>query len=202
VIRIRYKDLAPGLHGKVEHRARGLTVYLLPGLTGKQRKAVLRRLRQEASRGCGPALPAPQLTVALGADWIRTKLRNTAAVVRLHPVGSLLPAVAACALITLFVVASGPVRIVRVPGSVPAGSGSAGSGLVTVPVPANPAVRGSGSVSEQPVADPGAGEAGGGTGLGFGARSGSGARGASGAGSGSTSGSKTGSRHPPGLPSG
>ena len=57
MIRIRYRDLAPGLHGKVERCARGVTVYLLPGLTGKQRKAVLRRLRQEASRGCGPGLP-------------------------------------------------------------------------------------------------------------------------------------------------
>ena len=92
MIRIRYRDLAPGLHGKVERCARGVTVYLLPGLTGKQRKAVLRRLRQEASRGCGPGLPTPQLAVALGADWIRTNLKNTAAVVRLHPAGSLLPA--------------------------------------------------------------------------------------------------------------
>jgi len=198
VIRIRYKDLAPGLHGKVEHRARGVTVFLLPGLTGRQRKAVLRRLRQEASRGCGPALPTPQLTVALCADWIRTKLRNTAAVVRLHPVGSLLPAVAACALMTLFVMGLVPMRIVHVPGGGPGGS---------------PAVRGSDSASAQPVPSPGPGEADGqanpalslaassgtgygGTGLGAWTRSRSGARGASNAGSGSTSGSRTGSRAP------
>jgi len=141
VIRIRYRDLAPGLHGKVERCARGVTVYLLPGLTGKQRKAVLRRLRQEASRGCGPGLPTPQLAVALGADWIRTNLKNTAAVVRLHPAGSLLPAAVACVLMTLLVMAA-PVRIARVPGGGPGGS---------------PAVRGGASAPARPVAGPGAG---------------------------------------------
>jgi hypothetical protein len=180
VIRIRYKDLSPGLHGKAEHRARGVTVYLVPGLTGTQRKAVLRRLRQEASRGCGPALPVPQLTVALGADWIRAKLKNMAAVVRLHPVGSLLPAAAAGALMTLFVVASGPGRTAHVPGGVPRGI---------------PAVRGGNPAPAQPVAGPGTGGYGG-TGLGSGARSWSRVRGGPGAGSGSTSGSRTGSRAP------
>ena len=123
MIRIRYKDLSPGLHGKAEYCARGVTIYLLPGLTGKQRKAALRRLRQEASRGCGPALPLPQLTAALGADWVRMGLKNTAAVVRLHPVGSLLPTGAAGALMTLFVLTSVSARIVHVPtapGAVPA----------------------------------------------------------------------------------
>ena len=198
MIRIRYRDLAPGLHGKVERCARGVTVYLLPGLTGKQRKAVLRRLRQEASRGCGPGLPMPQLAVALGADWIRTNLKNTAAVVRLHPAGSLLPVAAACVLMTLFVMAPVPVRIARVPGGGPGGS---------------PAVRGGASAPARPIAGPGTGEAGGrrnpalslaassgtgygGTGLGSGARPGPGARGGPGAGSGSTSGSGTGSRAP------
>jgi hypothetical protein len=198
VIRIRYKSLAPGLHGKVERRARGVTVYLLPGLTGKQRKAVLRRLRQEASRGCGPGLPLPQLAVALGADWIRTNLKNTAAVIRLHPAGSLLPAAAASVLMTLFVMAPVPARIARVPGGGPGGS---------------PAVHGGDSAPARPIAARGTGEAGGqrnpalslaassgtghgGTGLGAGARSGPGARGGPGAGSGSTSGSGTGSRAP------
>jgi hypothetical protein len=204
VIRIRYKDLAPGLHGKAERRARGVTVYLVPGLTGRQRKAVLRRLRQEASRGCGPALPMPQLAVALSADWIRTNLKNTAAVVRLHPAGSLLSAAAACVLMILFVMAPVPVmtpvsvRIARVPGSGPGGS---------------PPVRGGDSGSAQSVADPATGKAGGqanpalslaassgtgygGTGLGAGARSWSRVRGGPGAGSGSTSGSGTGSRAP------
>jgi hypothetical protein len=158
VIRIRYKDLAPGLHGKAERRARGVTVYLLPGLTGKQRKAVLRRLRQEASRGCGPGLPMPQLAVALGADRIRANLKNTAAVVRLHPAGSLLPVAAACVLITLFVMAPVPARIARIPGSGPGGG---------------PAVRGGDSAPARPIAGTGTGNAGG-QGAGSGSTSGAG----------------------------
>jgi len=106
VIRIRYKDLSSGLHGGAERSAHRTTVYLLPGLTGGQRKAALRRLRQEASRGCGPELPLPQLVVALGADRTRRALRGTAAVVRLHPAASLLPTLAAGALMALFVLGS------------------------------------------------------------------------------------------------
>jgi hypothetical protein len=115
MIRIRYRDLSPGSHGKAERAARGVTVYLLPGLTGSQRKAALRRLRQEASRGCGPALPVPQLMVGLGWDRVRTALRAVAAIVRLHPVASLLPAGAAGALIALFVLASVSVPIAPAP---------------------------------------------------------------------------------------
>ena len=82
VIRIRYKDLSSGLHGGAERSARRTIVYLLPGLTGGQRKAALRRLRQEASRGCGPELPLPQLMAALGADKTRRTLRIATGVVR------------------------------------------------------------------------------------------------------------------------
>jgi hypothetical protein len=127
VIRIRYGDLPPGLHGKAERRPHGVTVCLLPGLTGSQRMAALRRLRQEASRGCGPALPAPQLAIALGWDRVRTVLRNAAAIVRLHPAASLLHAAGAGALMALFVMVS-----VSVPGAQEAGQadagGTAGSG--------------------------------------------------------------------------
>jgi hypothetical protein len=127
VIRIRYGDLPPGLHGKAERRPHGVTVCLLPGLTGSQRMAALRRLRQEASRGCGPALPAPQLAIALGWDRVRTVLRNAAAIVRLHPAASLLHAAGAGALMALFVLMS-----VSVPGAQEAGQadagGTAGSG--------------------------------------------------------------------------
>lgn len=86
-------------NGKAElfgrhRRGRGRTiVWLRPGLTGAQRKAALRRLRQEASRGHGPSLPLPQLTVALGLDRVRSGYRNATSVIRLHPAGSLLPAI-------------------------------------------------------------------------------------------------------------
>jgi hypothetical protein len=126
MIRVRYKDLSPGSHGMAERSARRTTVYLLPGLTGGQRRAALRRLRQEASRGCGPELRGPDLAVALAADRFRVGVRNTAAVVRLHPAGSLLPTALAAALMALFVFASVSVRMVSLPQSAPPG------GLVAV----------------------------------------------------------------------
>jgi hypothetical protein len=119
MIRVRYKDLSPGLHGKAERSGRGTTVYLLPGLTVGQRKAALRRLRQEASRGFGPELRRPDLAVALAADRFRIGVRHTAAVVRLHPAGSLLPTALAAALMALFVLAPISFRMVSFPQSAP-----------------------------------------------------------------------------------
>jgi hypothetical protein len=135
MIRVRYKDLSPGLHGKAVRSARCTTVYLLPGLTGGQRRAALRRLRQEASRGCGPELRGPDLAVALAADRFRVGMRNTAAVVRQHPAGSLLPTAFAAALMALFVLASVSARMVQMQQSAPAG------GLVAPPAAPTIAAR-------------------------------------------------------------
>ena len=112
VICIRYKDFSAGthdvtgLHGRAERGPRGVTVYLIPGLTACQRRAVIRRLRQEASRYVGPALPLPQLAVALGLDRVRSAARITGAVVRLHPAVTLLPGALVAALMSLFVIAA------------------------------------------------------------------------------------------------
>jgi hypothetical protein len=112
VIRIRYRDFsagthdATGLHGRAERGPRGVTVYLVPGLTACQRRAVIRRLRQEASRLIGPPLPLPQLAVALGLDRVRSAARITGAIVRLHPAVTLLPGAFVAALMALFVIAS------------------------------------------------------------------------------------------------
>jgi hypothetical protein len=95
-----------GLHGTAERSRHGVTVYLVPGLTACQRRAVLRRLRQEASRGVGPALPLPQLTMALVLDRVRSAARTAGAIVRLHPAVTLVPGALAVALMTLFVIAS------------------------------------------------------------------------------------------------
>jgi len=95
-----------GLHGRAERSPHGVTVYLVPGLSACQRKAVIRRLRQEASRYVGPALPLPQLAVALGLDRIRSAARTAGAMVRLHPAVTLLPGALVAALMTVFVVAS------------------------------------------------------------------------------------------------
>ena len=113
MIRIRYKDFSAGaydragLHGKAEGCARAATVYLLPGLTAWQRRAVIRRLRQEASRGFGPPLRQPQLAIAIGADRVRTAARIVTAIVRLHPAVTLLPSAFVLVMLTLFVIASG-----------------------------------------------------------------------------------------------
>jgi hypothetical protein len=112
VIRICYEDFSAGtrdlagLHGRAERGARGVTVYLLPGLTTWQRRAVIRRLRQEASRGFGPPLPQPQLAIALGLDRVRTAARTAAAIVRLHPAATLVPGAFAMVVMTLFVAVS------------------------------------------------------------------------------------------------
>jgi hypothetical protein len=114
VIRIRYKDIcagthevAAGLHGMAERGPGGVTVYLLPGLTTGQRRAVIRRLRQEASRGFGPPLPLPQLAVALGLDRVATAARIVKAIVRLHPAVTLVPGAFVVAMMALFVIAAG-----------------------------------------------------------------------------------------------
>lgn len=94
------------MHAEAECGTQGIIVYLLPGLTAAQRSAALRRLRQEGSRGCGPRLPSGQLAAALAADRLRVSAGNTGAAVRLHPVGTLLPALLAAVLLAAFVLAS------------------------------------------------------------------------------------------------
>jgi hypothetical protein len=112
VIRISYKDFSAGthdvtgLHGRAERCAHGVTVYLIPGLTVCQRKAVIRRLRQEAGRGCGPELPLSQLAIALGLDRVRTAAGIARAIIRLHPVATLVPGAFVVAMMTLFVFAA------------------------------------------------------------------------------------------------
>ena len=112
VIRVRRRDFASGSHkvaglqGLAERVPRGVTIYLLPGLNSRQRRAVIRRLRQEASRGCGPELPLAQLLFALLLDRVRGALGLAVAAVRLHPGTTLLPAAFVATVMTLFVVVS------------------------------------------------------------------------------------------------
>jgi hypothetical protein len=108
VIRIRYLDLSAGLHGKAVAAGRSTIVYLRPGLTGRQRSAALRRLRQEARVGCGPRLPGGQLAVAIAADWARTSTTRALAVVRLHPAAALVPSLLLGATAGLLLMAATP----------------------------------------------------------------------------------------------
>lgn len=122
VIRIRYRDFSAGthtitgLHGVAKHRAGKVTVYLVPGLTVRERRAVLRRLRQEASRGFGPPLPLLALALALCADKLRTAAGTGAAVIRLHPAVTVLPGAFIAAVMTLFVFASAGRSVEFTPG--------------------------------------------------------------------------------------
>jgi hypothetical protein len=111
------------MYAEAECGLRGIIVYLLPGLTSAQRKAALRRLRQEGSRGCGPRLPSAQLAAALVVDRMRSGIGSIVAAVRQHPVGTLLPAVLAGGLLAAFVYASVPVRMTHAP--VPGSAGAA-----------------------------------------------------------------------------
>ena len=123
MIRIRYKDFSAGthttggFHGVARHRAGGVTVYLVPGLTVGERRAVLRRLRWEASRGFGPPLPLLALVLALCADKVRTTAGTGAALIRLHPAVTLLPGVFIAAVMTLFVLAAAGRTVELTPGS-------------------------------------------------------------------------------------
>jgi hypothetical protein len=120
VIRVRRRDFVSGSHnvtgfqGIAERFPRGVTIYLLPGLTGRQRRAVIRRLRQEASRGFGPELPLPQLVIALFLDRVRGAIGLALAAVRFHPGVTLLPAAFVAAVMTLFVLTSAGVEAVGV----------------------------------------------------------------------------------------
>jgi hypothetical protein len=173
VIRIRYKDFSAGthevagLHGRVERCAGGVTVCLLPGLTARQRRSVIRRLRQEASRGFGPPLPAPQLAIALGLDRVRTTAGVIRAIVRLHPAVTLVPGACVVAMMTLFVIAAGDR-----PGIAPgtgrglADAAAVSGGVVRVMEPGPSLVR----VARAAVAGGTGGTGAGGTGLGSGRR--------------------------------
>ena len=114
VVRIQYQDLSSGLHGKAERMGPSTMVYLQPGLTVAQRSAVLRRLRQEARRGCGPQLPSRQLAVAVVADRARSAVRQALAILRLHPAVPLGPALLLGVTAGLFLlVAAVPAQVPR-----------------------------------------------------------------------------------------
>jgi hypothetical protein len=96
------------MHARAEYAGRSTTIYLQPGLTGSQRAAAMRRLRQEARIGCGPPLPCARLALACAADWIRCGAWQLIAIVRLHPIGTLLPVLLLSAMAGLFLHASVP----------------------------------------------------------------------------------------------
>jgi hypothetical protein len=135
VIRVRYQDISSGSHhgtglyGTAKRCPQGVTIYLVPGLTARQRKAVIRRLRQEASRGCGPELPLPGLLVALAADRVRVAVTLTTTAVRLHPATTLLPTGFVAIGMMMLVLASAGVRPESAVAAGRAGASHAGSSV-------------------------------------------------------------------------
>jgi hypothetical protein len=132
VIRVRYRDLPPGLNGDAIHEDGSVVIYFAPGLTAQQRKAALRRLRQAASRGQKPPLPTLPLAVALTFDRLRARASTLAAIVRLHPAGTLLPAFGVVGLLAVFLFTSVSVHVLETP--VTAGPG----GVVGGSLPSGP----------------------------------------------------------------
>jgi hypothetical protein len=129
VIRIRYRDFSAAaggvtwLYGRAERSGAGTVVYLLPGLSAGQRRAAIRRLRQEASRGLGPPLPPAQLLLAIAVDRVRATFGIAVAVIRLHPAAALLPGACAAALAAFFLLA-----VAGGPGGPPPGGGPGSRG--------------------------------------------------------------------------
>ena len=137
VICIRYQDLSTGLHGKAERIDSSTTVYLQPGLSAAQRGAALRRLRQEARRGCGPSLPSGQLAAAVVADRVRFAIRQMLAITRLHPAATLAPALLLGVTAGLFLLAAAPARAHKQPR--PAVSPALVASMIGGTVPVGPA---------------------------------------------------------------
>lgn len=85
MIKIRYSDLPAGLHVRTVVQGRHTILYLLPGLSTAERRAAVHRVRSNARVGYGPRMPAAGVAFALGADRVRTTVRNGLSAARLHP---------------------------------------------------------------------------------------------------------------------
>ena len=204
VIKIRYRVLEPGTNADAVREESQVIVYFVPGLSSRERKAALRRLRQASRRGQKPPLPATQLGFALVADRARMSMRNLAAIVRLHPAGSIVPVFGLASLIVLFLLTSVSVHILHGPSRV-AGSPPA-LGSVSQPLTARPgatrmavSVTSPGAGSRTPSATGGVALA---SGSGTSDPSGSGSSGTGSSGTGSSSGDPGSGSSGSGTPSG
>ena len=113
MITIRYADLPEGLHAQAERRGRRTVIYLRPGLTAEQRRLGLRRARQSARMGYGPRLPAAGVAQAVARDSIRGLLGNMGAVLRRHPLGSVVLAAGLAAMVSSYALfVTGSIRLV------------------------------------------------------------------------------------------
>ena len=120
MIKIRYAELPPGLHVRVEAHGRSTVICLLPGLTLGQRRAALLRARRSAGMGYGPRLPAVGVAAAVTRDRVGATLRNGTAAFRAHPI-LLLPMVVVLGAAMVYIMTSAVTFTIHSPpsGSVP-----------------------------------------------------------------------------------
>jgi hypothetical protein len=104
--KIRYSELPSGLHVSASKHGRRTIIYLKPGLTPAERHAALIRVRSSGRMGHGPQLHALGMTVAIGADSIRTTTRNGVAAVRGHPLLLLPPLILLVSTAIVFILMS------------------------------------------------------------------------------------------------
>jgi hypothetical protein len=142
MITIRYADLPEGLHAQAEQRGRRTVIYLRPGLTAEQRRLVLRRARQSARMGYGPRLSAAGVAQAVARDSIRGTLRTVGAVLRRHPVGSIILAAGLAAVVSSYALfVTGSIKLVLHTSPAPAlseGPHPADAHLPVVHLPSSP----------------------------------------------------------------
>jgi hypothetical protein len=156
LIKIRYAELAAGLHVRVEARGRSTIIYLLPGLTLAQRRAALLRARRSAAMGYGPALPVAGVVAAVARDRIRATISNGTSAFRAHPI-LLLPMIVVLSATMVYIMTSAVTITLHPPqgGSLPGLTVGRGGhhdqhGLGTDPVGVGSEVGPSPSVSDSP----------------------------------------------------
>ena len=117
MIKIRYAELADGLHAQVERSGRQTIIHLAPQLSAQQRREVLGRLVRMSRRGHGPRLRPPGVALAVARDTARATIGNGLAAVRCHPAGALLlGTVLASAVVCYALFVSAGIRLIPHPG--------------------------------------------------------------------------------------
>jgi hypothetical protein len=157
MVKIRYADLPDGWYAQARRSGRETVIYLAPGLTAQQRDEALHRLVRASQRGHGPRLQRPAVRLAVARDDLRSMARGAVAVLRCHPVASLLTAGLATAMVVcyaVFVTVSIQLMPQPSPGTGPGGAPAIGEGGVPLPVGRSPGRAGPGGGPGRPAAAP------------------------------------------------
>lgn len=115
MIKIRYASLPEGLHAWVASRGRHTIVYLRPGLGPGERRIALVRVRRNGRMGYGPRLSGVSLARAVAADRAACTVRNAAAAVHCHPVGTLGMSAMLAGAVACYLALESPARLADFP---------------------------------------------------------------------------------------